>query len=86
MVIKIFYCWKKHPERGVIVDSTDVTHENEMKVVTPDFGNQCCEFNEEMNNKFPEPLMDAIGTSTFFYSNHGHAKVTGESKQALFHH
>ena len=82
-VIKIYGCLKKHPKRGVIIDSSEPTHVGEMKVIKPDFGNQHCEFQEEIDDKFPEPLMDEIGITIFVDSNHGHDKVTGKSITGL---
>ena len=38
-VIKAFGCLKKHPKRGVAIDSTEPTHANVMEVMKPDFGN-----------------------------------------------
>ena len=52
-----------------------------MKVVESNFGNQCCEFKEEIEieTSFSKPLMDKIGMITFVDSNHGHNKVTGNT-------
>ena len=55
----------------------------DMKVIKPDFGNQCCEFQEEMDDKFPDPLLDEIGVTIFVDPNHGHDKVTGKSITGL---
>ena len=81
MAKRILGYLKKYPKRGIFIDSDDPTHINEMEVVKPNFGNQYCEFDEanEMDNKFPEPLMDEIGMTIFVDSNHGHDKVTGKS-------
>ena len=78
VVAKTFAHLKKHPERG-----TEQTRMSEMKAVKPDFGNQCCEFNEEMDDEFPEPLMDEIGITIIVDSNHGHGKATGKSTTCL---
>ena len=53
------------------------------KVIKPNFGNQCCEFQEEMDYKFPEPLMEEAGMAIFVDSNHGHDEVTGKSVAGL---
>ena len=58
------------------MDSVEPSHVGEMKIIKPDFGNQCCKFNEEIDVKFPEPFMEKIGISIFAYSNHRHDKVT----------
>ena len=78
-VIKMFGHLKKYPKRGIVIDSTEPTHINNMEVIKPDYGNQYCEFNEELDDKFPEPLMKEIGSTIFVDSNHGHDKVTGKS-------
>ena len=73
-VIKMFGCLKKCPKRGIVIDSTDPTHANKVEVIKPDHGNQHCEFNEELDEKIPEPLMKEIGSTIFVDSNHGHDK------------
>ena len=65
------------------MNSTEPTHVREMKVVRPDSGNQHCEFNEDVNSKFPEQLIEKIGMTIFADSNSGHEKVTGKSVTGL---
>ena len=49
------------------MDSVEPSHVGEMKIIKPDFGNQCCKFNEEIDVKFPEPFMEKIGISIFAF-------------------
>ena len=48
-------------------------------MLKPDFGNQCCELEEEIDPAFPEPLMKEIQYTIFVDSNRGHDKVKGKS-------
>ena len=64
-VMKIFGCLKKHAKRGIVIDSTEQARANLMEVAKPDFVNQHCEFNEELDPKFLEPLMKEIGSKNF---------------------
>ena len=41
-------CLKKLPKRGIVVGSVELTHARETEVTKSDFGNQNCEFNEEV--------------------------------------
>ena len=56
---------------------------NLMEAAKPDFGNQNCKFHEELDDKFPEPLMKEIGATIFVDSNDGNDKVTGRSITGL---
>ena len=79
----MFKCLKKYPKIGMIVDSAEPIHVGEMKIIKPYFGNQHWEFNEEIDDKFPEPLVEEIGMTIFLDSNHGHDEVTGKSITGL---
>ena len=48
-----------------------------------DFGNQHCAFDEELGNKFPEPLIKEVKMTTFAGSNHGYRKMASESATGL---
>ena len=48
-----------------------------------DFGNQCADFEEWEDPKWPEPLHKELDVTTFEDSNHGHDKVTGRSISGL---
>ena len=82
-VIKMFGFLKKCPKRDIMFDSTEPTHINLIEVAKPDFGNQYCKSNEELDPTFPEPLMKEIRTTIFVDSNHGNEKVTGKSLTGL---
>ena len=77
-VIKTFGHLKTCPERDIAIDSTELSHSREVKVIKTNFGNQHCEFDEvnEMDDKGPNPLMDEIGMTVFTDANHGHGAGT----------
>ena len=52
-------------------------------MVKTDFGNQHCEFNEEIDSTFPEPLMEETAMTIFVDSNHSHGEATGKSTIGL---
>ena len=56
------------------MDSTELNHVGETKVIGLDFGNQHCEFNEDFDNEFPEQLIEEIGITIFADSNGRHEK------------
>ena len=78
-VVKTFGLLKKHPKRGVIVDSSELDQVGIHETLKPDFGNQCCEFEEETDLAFPEPLIKETQATIFVDSNHGHDEATGKS-------
>ena len=69
---------KKCRKRGIVVNQAEPTLAGELETIKPDFGNQCCKFNEDIDCKFPEPLMHEIGIITFVDSNYGNCKVAGK--------
>ena len=82
-VVNAFGCLKKYPKQGITIDADELSHiENAVKLKL-DFGHQHCEFEEELDSRFPAPLMDEIGTTMFVDSNLGHDKATGESITGL---
>ena len=52
-------CWisEKCLKRGIAIDSMDPTQILEYEMLKPYFGYQHCEFNEDIDKAFPEPLM-----------------------------
>eukprot|EP00957_Ditylum_brightwellii_P165922 12633497-Ditylum_brightwellii.AAC.1 len=64
---KIFGYLKKYPKRGYKVD---------LKL---DFGTQYSYFEEELDPRFPEPLLEELDLHIFCDADHEHDKVTGRS-------
>ena len=48
-----------------------------------DFGHQYRYFKENIDDKFPKPLVKGLNTTFFSDSDHGHDKVTGRSITAI---
>jgi hypothetical protein len=53
-----------------------------VKVIS-DFGNQYTYFHEDIDPRFPPPLIEGLETTIFADSDHGHDKVTGRSITGL---
>ena len=49
-----------------------------------DFGGQYHYFKEELDPRFPKPLIQEMAISVFSDSNHGHDKKTGRSITGIF--
>ena len=77
-VLKIFRYLKKYPKHGIIIDADELNHIGDTTKLKPDFGNQYCEFEEEIDPEFPEALMDEIQMTIFADSNYDYDKVTGK--------
>lgn len=77
--MKILGCLKKYPKRGIVIDCGEPNPMSECEIIKPYFGHQHSEFDEEVDDKFPEPLMEEIRSNIFIDSNHGHDRVTGKS-------
>ena len=78
---KIFGYLRKYPKRGYIVNPAppkiDIEYQNiESK---SDFGNQYHYFKEELDPRFPEPLIAELDINIFVDADHAHDKVTGRS-------
>ena len=49
-----------------------------------DFVNQYAYFIEDIDDKFPDPLLDELDVYVFLDFDHGHGNVTGRSTTRLF--
>jgi hypothetical protein len=70
---------KKFPRRGYVINPEpphfDPIYENvEVKC---DFGNQYDYFHEDIDPRFPPPLLDELDLNLFVDADHGHDKATG---------
>ena len=74
-VVNSFGFLKKYSKRGIVIDSSEPKQIGEHKTFKPDFGYQHCEFEEEIDPTFPEPLTKEIQATIFVDSNHGNDKV-----------
>jgi hypothetical protein len=77
---------KKYPAHGYIINpkppSTDPKYET-IKL-KEDFGGQYHYFQEDLDPKFPEPLVPEMDINIFVDANHAHDKVTGRLVTGLF--
>jgi hypothetical protein len=78
---KIFGYLRKYPSRGYVINPDPPTFDLEYQKVNlqQDFGGQYHYFKEEIDPRFPEPLLDEISINMFCDSDHGHDKITGRS-------
>jgi hypothetical protein len=77
---------RKYPRRGYVVNPVsphfDPVYSNvEVKC---DFGNQYSYFREELDPRFPKPLLKEMDFNVFIDADHAHDKVTGRSITGLF--
>ena len=66
----MFGCLNKYPNQGYDINPQPLT-------------NQYSYFREEINDRFPEPLLDELDMNIFVDSDHGYDKVTGRSITGL---
>ena len=72
---------RKFPRRGYVINP-DPPHFDpiyEKVEVKCDFGNQYNYFHEDIDSKFPPPLLDELALNLFVDADHGHDKATGRS-------
>ena len=78
---KIFGYLKKYPKRGYVVSARPLKHDvisTEQEIVH-DSGNQYTYFHEDIDPRFPDPVVEGLAVMIFSDSDHGHDKVTGRS-------
>ncbi|MGH7955023.1 MAG: reverse transcriptase domain-containing protein [Gloeomargaritales cyanobacterium] len=80
---KIFGYLKKYPKLGYFINPESPRVEIQFEKVEPDFGHQYDYFVEELDPRFPEPLLNELDINIFADSDHGHDKVTGRSITGL---
>ena len=78
---KIFGYLKKYPRRGYIINPKPpkIAAEYQRVELKQDFGNQYRYFTEDVDPRFPKPLLPELDINIFCDSDHGHDKVTGRS-------
>jgi len=78
---KIFGYLKKYPKRGYKINPEPPTFAIGYKPmeIKADFGHQYSYFHEELDPRFPEPLLKELDITSFIDANHAHDKVTGRS-------
>ena len=82
MAIYMMGYLKKYPKKGYYINEKDpeiIDNDYEKLVTGHDFGTQYHYFKEEIDPRFPEPVVDELKISIFCDANHGHDKVTGRS-------
>ena len=62
---------------------TIIDNDYEKLMPEHDFGTQYHYFKEEIDPRFPEPVVDELKISFFCDANHGHDKVTGRSTTGI---
>eukprot|EP00957_Ditylum_brightwellii_P210500 15365052-Ditylum_brightwellii.AAC.2 len=77
----IFGYLKKHPKRGYVINPTllQLDLDYQKADLTLDFGTHYSYFEEELDPRFPEPLLEELDLHVFCNADHVHDKVTGRS-------
>eukprot|EP00957_Ditylum_brightwellii_P043048 3261194-Ditylum_brightwellii.AAC.1 len=72
------WIFKKYPKRGYVINPTSLQFDlNYQKAdLKLDFGTQCSYFEEELDPRFQEPLLEESDLHFFCNTDHGHIKVT----------
>lgn len=78
---KVFGYLKKFPRKGYVVnaDPPKLDQVYEDVEVKCDFGNQYTYFKEDMDPRFPDPIMKELDINIFVDADHCHDKTTGRS-------
>ena len=78
---KIFGYLKKYPKRGYKINPEPPTFAigYEPVEIKTDFGHQYSYFHEELDPRFPKPLLKELDITCFVDADHAHDKVTGRS-------
>jgi len=76
---------KKYPARGYIINSKSPSIDPRYETVKlkEDFGGQYKYFKEDLDPRFPTPLIPEMDINIFVDANHAHDKVTGRSVTGL---
>jgi hypothetical protein len=72
---------RKYPRKGYVVNPNPPTFDKVYNndEVKCDFGNQYSYFREELDPRFPEPLLEEIDINLFVDADHAYDKVSGRS-------
>jgi hypothetical protein len=76
---------RKYPRKGYVVNPDPPTFDkvyNDVELKC-DFGNQYSYFREELDPRFPEPLLEEIDINLFVDADHTYDKVSGRSITGL---
>jgi hypothetical protein len=78
---KVFGYLRKYPRRGYVINPEPPKIEAPYDEVQlpQDFGGQYHYFKEDLDPRFPEPLLDELDVNIFCDADHAHDKVTGRS-------
>jgi hypothetical protein len=78
---KIFGYLRKYPNRGYVInpDPPKIDLKYETVTLQQDFGGQYHYFKEELDPRFPKPLLQELSINMFCDSDHAHDKTTGRS-------
>ena len=81
MAVKVLGYLKKYKKRGYVINPRPPKFDlDTVKIETPqDFGNQYHYFAEELDPRFPKPLIQEMDTNILINADHGHDKITGRS-------
>ena len=68
---------KKHQKKGYVVNIKSPTVDNRYQKIDikKEFGNQYAYFKEDIDPKFPTPLINELDLSFFCDADHGHDKI-----------
>ena len=77
----VFDYLNKYPKQRYAINTQTLTiiMKNNKVDLEMDFGNQYSYFQEDIDNRFTEPLFDELDLNIFVVAYHRHNKVTGRS-------
>ena len=83
---KVFGYLNKYTSQGCVINPQEMTIDVEYEKVElkMDFGNKYSYFQEDIDDRFPEPRFDELDLKVFVDSVHVHDKVTVRSITGLF--
>ncbi|MGH3054901.1 MAG: reverse transcriptase domain-containing protein, partial [Gaiellaceae bacterium] len=81
---KLFGYLKRFPKKGYFVNAKSPIVTTKYEDIRQDFGNQYDYFTEEMDPRFPIPLLQELPITIFVDADHGHDKTSGRSITGLF--
>jgi hypothetical protein len=83
---KVFGYLRKYPKRGYMINPEPPQIDAPYDVVQlkQDFGGQYLYFHEDMDPRFPTPLIKELDINIFCHADHAHDKVTVRSVTGIF--
>jgi hypothetical protein len=82
LATKIFGYLKKYPNQGYMINPAPPTFKSDdydTVLLKQDFGGQYHYFKEDIDPRFPKPLINELPINIFCDADHAHDKVTGRS-------